>query len=39
MIKIGLAGWGDQNDLYPEKTAAREMPSSSLYYFSVLGCR
>ncbi|MGG6313419.1 DUF72 domain-containing protein [Paenibacillus macerans] len=36
MIQIGLAGWGDHDDLYPARTPARDKLAWYARYFSVV---
>lgn len=36
MIRIGLAGWGDHDDLYPARTPAKDKLAEYAKYFSVV---
>ncbi|WP_309299309.1 hypothetical protein [Paenibacillus sp. YYML68] len=36
MIRIGLAGWGDQEQLYARGTTARDRLKAYSRYFSVV---
>ncbi|MGZ7445635.1 DUF72 domain-containing protein [Paenibacillus sp. TH7-28] len=36
MIKIGLSGWGDHDDLYPPRTSAKDKQAWYARYFSLV---
>lgn len=36
MIRIGLAGWGDHDDLYPARTPAKDKLAWYAKYFNVV---